>query len=502
MPHLSIPSTVVRSNYPAASGDRSAVSKLPLELLSEVFLILAGTTVKEYGVPVVASDVVAQVCRKWRALALSMSRLWQRFIVTERCIMITVQERLLRSKMRPLEVQILGWPTSTTFAEGLLPVVRAIAGQSRRVKYFVVTGLDLDYTELIMEEFSETAPILRTLYIDADVQEVLQEALPARTLSLFGGQTPQLLRATVIGAPVSLDSFSTLKKLVLQNQIHTSVPKLLSALRRCPELQELNLGFVRRCWDKNTSYPTDPIDLPCLKQLVLDGKQDDVLHTLAHVTFPTTTSVSLWMFYGAVAEREAPHCTSLQTITSRIKHAEIDFVTDLVHASFKLTVTSPADRFVATFDWLMDGEDDGPQGQPSMRFDVLRLSALEHLTVKALPTSRLTHSAEWGRLFDLMPALKKIEFDVPHPHIDAVNLFSPLIIALTPGSSRAKHEAPDAEGIVVRCPQLETMCVAAFWRLSLPGVYLELAFKRLLDGRAALRLRSRVDVLSQVSTET
>lgn len=491
-----MPRVIMPFNDPEPSGNRSAVSRLPLELLSEVFSILANETVKEEYVPVIASDVVAQVCRKWRALALSMSGLWKRLVITERCTIRTVQERLLRSKTRPLEVQILSSPTAASFAEGLLPVVRGITRHSRRIKYFVVTGLDFDSTERIMKEFSEAAPILRTLYIDADVPDVSPEALAARTLSLFGGHTPELLRATVIGAPVSLYSFSGLKKLVLQDQVCISAPKLVSTLRRCPELQELNLGFVKQCWDEDTTYPTEPIDLPYLKDLTLDGKQDDVLHTLGHITFPTTTSVRLWMFYCSSTESHVPHCTSLQALTLRFKHAEIDFADDSEYGSFRLTVTAPAERFMATFEWLEDGEDDGPHGQPSMRFDVLRLSALERLTVKALPQSRLTYSAEWGRLFELMPALKKIDFNVPPLRFDAADLFSPFIIALTPGSSRAEH---DADAVVVRCPQLEEVCMAAYWR---PSLYLELVFKRLLDGRAALRLRSRVDAPSQVSTET
>ncbi|KAH9905518.1 uncharacterized protein B0H18DRAFT_1220704 [Fomitopsis serialis] len=424
-------------SYPvAATRTRPAISKLPMELLLEIFITLSEVIVKRERIPVVASDIVAHVCRDWRTLALSTSRLWCRIIATERCSPFMVQERLKRSKTRPLEVQILGPSSSADFSENILLAASAMSAHTKRVKWFALTGFDLDSTERIAKEFSGGAPILRALHIEAHVQNASQGNMAARALTLFGGHMPDICRATIVSAPVSLDPFFGLKKLSLQDQDYITVTRVLSTLRRCPGLQVLQLGFAEHCWDEDLRYPTEPINSPCLKQLLLDGEQDEVLHTLAHISFPTTTTVVLRMLHASSTADHVPHCKSFQAITSTLKHAILEFAEVPGYASFKFSIRSPDRRVVAEFEWLMADEEDGIHGQPSMRFEVLRLSALEHLTVTGLPRSKLTHSADWGRIFAMMPALTAVDFEVKRHPSDPAELFSPVILALKPGLIR------------------------------------------------------------------
>lgn len=120
-----------------ASGvsTEAAVSRLPSELLGEVFLTLWGA--EEFGAARLVSLQVSAVCQWWRTMALRTSELW-----TKICIEIPhsyayamVEEFLSRSEQSPLELDIRDYAVkklqSNDVREDNLNYVRQVAENAK-----------------------------------------------------------------------------------------------------------------------------------------------------------------------------------------------------------------------------------------------------------------------------------------------------------------------------------------------------------------------------------
>ncbi|KAH9924736.1 uncharacterized protein B0H18DRAFT_1010980 [Fomitopsis serialis] len=272
---------------------------------------------------------------------------------------------------------------------------------------------------------------------------------------------PAVQRVSTVSMPLSLDPFSGLRRLDLHDQASLSTEELVSVLGRSPELEVIVLGIVERNWSDNTAYPTTTVDLPCLKFLFLAGLQDDVLHTVAHITFPATTEVNLRLVGPSSSERDITrHCHSLRSITSVAQDLVFAYSNMADEDNYVISMSTPDERLTVSWEWDMEREDNAEDGQPSLRFELMNLPAVRSVRIVGLPQTACIAQAEWQRFLDLMPSLQSIEFATSSEPLTRIDVLSPMLEALS--QPVAYPGKPNVVGL--RCSDLRTVWLSdASW---------------------------------------
>jgi len=451
---------VCAQNNVCFEANISPISQLPVELLEAIFTLLFEEDKVDTAMAT-SSDIVTQICHRWRHVALVRSRLWRRILVNDTTALWMVEERLRRSKNARLRVKVTGATTSPT--ADILPLVRAIAAHSGRIEHFELSGYDSNKTIRILAELRHPAPILESIHLEAEIDDAEPPHVlaAARTIHLFGGQMPAVKRVSTISMPLSLAPFSGLRRLDLRDQASLSTSELVSVLRRSPELEVLVLGIVERIWSDNTTYPTATVDLPCLEFLLLAGLQDDVLHTVAHITFPATTEVDLRMIGNSSSERDMTrHCHSLRSIASTLQDITFAYSDMADEDNHVVSMSTPDERLTVSWEWDMEREDNAEDGQPSLRFELMSLPAVRSVRIVGLSQTACIAQAEWQRFLNLMPSLQSIEFATSSEPFTRLDVLSPMLEAL----SQPVAHLGKLDVVGLRCPDLRTVWLSdASW---------------------------------------
>lgn len=295
--------TVLRSALLEARLPLNLTSRLPTEVLAEIFGQVPGSAIDSFNNSrndrpefvdnsqlIKATDVLPlmHVCRRWRQIAMDMRRLWTTVDDRKRMPSTIYVER---SGGLPLDVIIDGKPT-----KNVLSCLRNHGGAIRQL-HWVCRRLVAHNCKpvLTLPLFNlQTATLISTAAGSGDSEE----------LSLFG-DTSSLQRLCIR----SVDWLPT-NYLPQLTQLHvaswTGDPDpsvFLAFLRRCPNLVDVFIG--RLFADEPSSAPdTDFVELPRLRRLSFkEFVRDEILHVLSHIRAPS--DIALEVLGGITHEEES-----------------------------------------------------------------------------------------------------------------------------------------------------------------------------------------------------
>ncbi|OCH93811.1 hypothetical protein OBBRIDRAFT_823850, partial [Obba rivulosa] len=260
----------------------SPISRLPTELLAEVFILhardrgLHALYYKKYGMVLAGAEKrytwirVAQVCRHWRAVALNCPRLWNHIYVTSPKWM----EMLLpRTRKAPLSVEVD--TVSGPYANERLPALKAVLQHMGRVEALQLSIHTSQLKEL-KEEFDKAAGSLRSLEIHmVGSSDHVHTHYPA---TLFQAQHPHLQRIVLSNVPTIRWSDTlfcpTVTELSLKASIQVAgvtMSAMLAALEGMPLLRTLDLWNVLPSNAFSNTSDLRTVALPQLRTLKVSG---------------------------------------------------------------------------------------------------------------------------------------------------------------------------------------------------------------------------------------
>ena len=302
------------------------ISKLPVEILSEIFLLHQQNVMdSERHARVQSLDWIgiSHVCRQWRETALNFSDLWIHIPCHHPK---WAEEMVARSKQACLTVKItqydpFDYPSRTQFLKKFLQQ------HLSRIRILEIRNTWNRVVEKIFEAIQPSSvPCLSTLNVlthwdgPGTTSALRVEILDSRLLNATS------LKRVSISADVEWCSrlFNCLTHLRLgpgnENillRTQTSQPEFLDALCRMPTLQLLDLkGLVLPTGVDKSSL--EPVHLPDLQDLSIVDTASPIVFFLRHVNFPSTTCTSI----GCVLEDEdiSPVLASLKQLLSERPH--------------------------------------------------------------------------------------------------------------------------------------------------------------------------------------
>lgn len=256
-----------------AIHSRSPISDLPVEILSNVFVMCTQESVSDLYQLI----SITHVCRHWRAVAVENPLLWTRIPFIEQADLY--YEFLSRSKDLPLHLAF----TSQTARE--LPAFAAtlLSTNLHKVKTLTLSLYDSDST-LFLQQTDEHAPVLETLHYSCGGSW------------LFDGRAPNLREVSVRQCRVNWNwlPFAHITKL----QVRNAYPYIsLSVLRKLPQLQYLESPDpLPQCPSRfQGEVPTsDLVYLKHLRQIkLLNSSFSGYSFFLNHLRYPPTAHIDL-----------------------------------------------------------------------------------------------------------------------------------------------------------------------------------------------------------------
>ncbi|KIK66577.1 hypothetical protein GYMLUDRAFT_37736 [Collybiopsis luxurians FD-317 M1] len=244
--HLNLERDRVQADIEALQVTVSPIRRLPLEILSEIFVHCLPKKKFIRPSPHEPPLLLTQICRRWRDVAISTSKLWSSILitVTERCHpdISLVQTFMDRSAMHPLSFRINESLADADFTGSLHSEVFGLLWASH-VRW---KDIQLDYRDWRMPESSlakivQTPPSLETLSLHREYWD--SEALdPLRRLS----HAPHLRKISWSGVlkgypnPADIMPLESLQKLSLDHTLTKA--DFMQNLRRSTQLVSCTLS--------------------------------------------------------------------------------------------------------------------------------------------------------------------------------------------------------------------------------------------------------------------
>ncbi|KAH9936670.1 uncharacterized protein B0H18DRAFT_329171 [Fomitopsis serialis] len=296
------------------------IARLPPEVLSEVFLqtVAARTT---YDARIGRQGALhpyhwlraTQVCRHWRAVALSCTPLWSHLKVTARCGSLPIPLFLEWARKAPLVVSVV-WDSMDAdrrfrpgySVEGQNRVANLILSHLPRIGglSFTLLGLLPDYAD-VLDRLGGSAPLLESLSIHCEHESVS----PDKALRLMHRlETTNLRRLHLYTVPLEWGTIvlPTLTHLTLGNNPDSdrllkrkatgTVQDLLTALAHMSLLQELviDYGVLLSPPGPNTAAlpaPSIHAFLPHLRRLHISEGAVNNLFLLSYMDTPSLAAL-------------------------------------------------------------------------------------------------------------------------------------------------------------------------------------------------------------------
>lgn len=291
--------TIARLREMRNDRNPHAVQRVPTELLVQIF-----TDVSRISDPRSSRSLIAltHVCRKWRAIALDVPGLWSSIVVTS-LSSDGVHAFIERSRDSLFNIRLQDPHEQVDF--------QFLSNLQRRLRSLIVEATGLAAAAQVTKQLAwRPCPHLEALCIlapsaDGVWAEILgfdlhpppsENAGTTQTLSSFSPSLRYLhMRPMVI--PWTSGVYSNLSVLDLETSPLTGLTEgqLISILRRCPELVELQLRVEG---DLNGSAPPNDgswdVALPLLSVFSVDGLSPELAASiLSHLTLPAFTRYTL-----------------------------------------------------------------------------------------------------------------------------------------------------------------------------------------------------------------
>lgn len=287
----------------------SPISKLPPEVLTDIFLLVKPTYPAQSTLDWVRS--VTHVCTHWRTVSLDASMLWNHICFEKRKEWVT--EMMVRSRDTPLVIRAEISDDQYTGRTRPSTVVKCVQGRISRIRVLHVTlrGYEDEHAPTyaireIIGMLHEPSSVLQTLHLHESSLANKGVSIPPQ---VFHAQR-HLTRLELIN--ITLD-WRALPEGLLRRLMHlfvadfrTDSPRaeacdVLAALDRMEKLESLRLALYALPAPPSSAAVKPPpflfptavsrnrlIYLPKLAELRLKGTLRDISYLIGHLTPPTT----------------------------------------------------------------------------------------------------------------------------------------------------------------------------------------------------------------------
>ena len=470
----SLQSGIYRSYRPKSTG-----RILPEDVLHIIFWVLAQHRVSDGSHVTVASDVIPLVCKTWRAIAISHSALWETILISERSTVQTVLRRLALIGQRDFRVEVRTVNLEPQFLEPIkssyVGCVDALTEHSGRIKSIKIAGFCSEHTAMIAEAFSGSASRLEEVFVESIGEQRWDATV------LFNNITPNVTRATIIRAVVSLKGFDRLRTLRLLDQTNEmDYSDLMQHLSQVPQLEclELRMGEYEE-WP-GEDFLKETVQLDKLRELTVELCESNAVRVLSRLVFPDTARVEITIHSDNTLDfgRFGVRCPHLRALTGSLRTAE--FAYEIKGSNYSVTLSWPEKPIRVS--WIWQGRHDArSRGQPGIVFDaIVDLNNVTRLCITKLPATITVHRREWRRFLELLHRLEVLELRVDAPQWQGQELIEPdkgrwmtcIIFAhfatLCEELARVEWvgDINNWQGMALHCPRLHTLASPYDWLRS------------------------------------
>ena len=266
------------------------ISKLPAEILTEIFLLHQQNVTENYTVETVDWIGITHVSQRWREIAVNFSGLWTHIPFYHPK---WAEEMIARSQHACLIVRAT-YNRPKYSSQGQL-LKSFLQKHLSRVQVLEVQNTS---PQLFQDIQPTSVPHLSTLTLSTPWQDPVTESSPLQIIDSRLLNTT-LLRKLEVSTTLGWDSmlFSGLTQLRLGDgrnmpRTRTSQRDFLDALRRMPTLQSLHLKGPALPETVDRSL-LEPVYLPDLQDLSVSDTVPTIEFFLHHVAFPPTTRTAI-----------------------------------------------------------------------------------------------------------------------------------------------------------------------------------------------------------------
>ena len=269
------------------------VSRLPPEILVEVFSLLPFVADDPKCVPYLEWIFVTHVCRRWREIALQSPYLWNHINFTK-LTLDGFTEILARAKMSPLHVEAKITPRSKARFNALR---RQLEAHIFHTRHLSISG----EFQTLLERLVSPAPALVSLSLTRPSHPFSSSQLECIIIpdSLFNGTAPKLTRLELLSCSIGWKSplFKGLQTLKIRTPSAQEMPTLddwLAALNEMRQLKTLILHGATPAVsidNPHTSEPQRTVTLPSLTHFNITASARDCALALAHLVLPALISL-------------------------------------------------------------------------------------------------------------------------------------------------------------------------------------------------------------------
>ena len=305
---------------------RPIASRLPIELIQTIFLLLAEFYAPDYVTsqcsPRPTSSrpswiAITHVCRHWRSAALGLRELWS--VISPGLSISWAQAMMERSSPLPVHVDIRiscssgstnNSSSSSFFADGFHPLAASeLLFVASRIRTLRLAGLRSDILH-VLNRLRSPSSKLESLTLSIYDGGGPPVSLP---VSLFGGNdkaAPNLRRLTFatdtrINAPLWL--LGGITEFTMGADV--TMLELLETLQAMPQLEVLRVQHCRAVWDEDVTgaegAPLRIVTLPHLRLIAFrDTTPRRFVHLIPRIDAPPTVRRHLFWRSWAVASWE------------------------------------------------------------------------------------------------------------------------------------------------------------------------------------------------------
>ncbi|KAJ7240784.1 hypothetical protein C8J57DRAFT_1726983 [Mycena rebaudengoi] len=388
-------------------GMISGMRCLPSELLTEIFLQYVRMETRFRG-----PWIIATVCSRWRAVALSSPVLWCHFLdIRRRTPVALLSKQLERSKNAPIYLNFRSHNFQTAADSSLKALDLFLAASTR---WREVT-LELNFMDMShLGAFAGSFPLLQTLAI-------MNRELGASLVKVFT-VLPSLIELELHAIPTQITfPFSSLRRCTINHCSSADVLRILSLLASGTEFT------LRRCFSEHNVVPkatTSQIQILHFKECSVYFLRD-VLRTLVA---PTLTDFAIRGDYGTeialyivqfLSKSQCP-LTRLSLTRTQISADDLRRVLELIPAVVELEIEGPPEsqailHVITTSDACI---------APLLRRLVLHGEVLDRVSVMCMLRSRVGVLQSVGLDFSL-PYEDVEELYAHRMQVNSCSSFSP-----------------------------------------------------------------------------